>query len=54
MSTQHEGDRFDVLCKRCGNRFTVIRNWGGGIRRADNERINPASCSCGSLALEVF
>jgi hypothetical protein len=54
MSIHNEGARFMVLCKRCGNRFLVIRNFGDGIRRADNERINPATCSCGSLALEVF
>jgi hypothetical protein len=54
MSIDNEGDRFDVICKRCNNQFTVIRNWGGGIRRADDENINPAICHCGSRRLEVF
>jgi DNA-directed RNA polymerase subunit RPC12/RpoP len=50
-----EGARFDVCCARCGKKFTVIRNWGGGIRRADDENINPATCpKCGSRKLEVW
>lgn len=48
------GARFEVICKRCGAKFTVIRNWGGGIRRLDNENINPAKCECGSYQLEIF
>lgn len=52
--TDREGARFEVICKRCGKRFTVIRNWGGGIRRADNEKSNPAICDCGSRQLEVY
>ena len=48
------GVRFDVVCLRCKKIFTVIRNWGGGIRTA-NEKYNPAKCiSCGSLKLEVY
>lgn len=54
MSIHHSGDGFEVICKRCGKRFWVIRNWGGGIRRRDNENINPAMCNCGSLQLEVY
>lgn len=49
-----ESALFEVVCKRCGNRFWVRRNWGGGIRRADNENVNPAVCSCGSRQLEVY
>ena len=45
---------FEVKCKRCGKVFVVIRNAGGGIRRSDNERSNPATCSCGSMQLEVY
>jgi hypothetical protein len=41
MSIYSEGDQFLVICKRCNSTFTVIRNWGGGIRRADNGK-NPA------------
>lgn len=52
MSIHDEGARFDVICKRCGKRFTVIRNWGGGIRRPDGQ--NPALCTCGSRQLEVY
>lgn len=51
---QVSGTRFMVICKRCGEKFEVIRNWGGGIRRADNENINPATCKCGSRQLELF
>jgi len=54
MSIHSEGSQFKVVCKRCGGIFTVIRNWGGGIRRLDNQNINPAKCHCGSLQLEVF
>jgi len=54
-----EGARFDVICKRCGNRFGVIRNWGGGIRReygsaGHPQGSNPAVCNCGSGQLEVY
>ena len=45
---------FEVICKRCGKQFTVIRNWGGGIRRQDDQNCNPAKCTCGSRSLEVF
>ncbi len=48
------GAQFDVACKRCKTKFTVIRNWGGGIRRASDEQ-NPATCpQCGSRQLEVW
>lgn len=49
-----EGDNFEVICKRCGIKFFVIKNWGGGIRNYQNQKINPAQCSCGSYQLEVF
>lgn len=48
------GAVFTVVCKRCKKEFKVIRNWGGGIRRQDNENSNPAICSCGSRQLEVY
>jgi len=48
------GARFYVICKRCRSKFMVIRNWGGGIRRADDQNVNPAKCTCGSLQLEVY
>jgi len=51
---QQTGARFEVVCKRCGEKFEVIRNWGGGIRRADNPNSNPAICKCGSRQLEVY
>ena len=54
MSIHMSGDQFEVICKRCGARFWVIRNYGGGIRRQDNENNNPAMCHCGSLQLEVY
>ena len=54
MSIHDTGAKFEVICKRCKKRFWVIRNWGGGIRRADNESINPAKCDCGSLQLEIY
>lgn len=54
MGIYESGTQFEVICKRCGKKFTVIRNWGGGIRCADNQNINPARCSCGSRQLEVF
>lgn len=56
MSTDinSEGAQFKVICKRCKKVFTVIRNWGGGIRLASNEKVNPAICPCGSRSLEVF
>lgn len=54
MDIHTTGAKFEVICKRCATRFWVIRNWGGGIRRADDERINPAKCHCGSIQLEVF
>jgi NAD-dependent SIR2 family protein deacetylase len=47
------GAVFTVICKRCKEKFEVIRNWGGGIRRQDNGE-NPAVCKCGSRQLEVF
>lgn len=53
MGIYDEGARFEVVCERCNQKFTVIRNWGGGIRRADNHQ-NPALCSCGSRKLEVY
>lgn len=49
------GTRFTVICKRCGHKYDVIRNWGGGVRLASNENINPAKCpSCGSIVYEVY
>jgi len=48
------GAVFEVICKRCKRKFSVIRNWGGGIRRQDNENCNPAICECGSRQLEVY
>ena len=48
------GAAFKVICKRCNHTFYVIRNWGGGIRRQDNENSNPAKCNCGSRQLEVY
>ena len=51
---QQTGARFEVVCKRCGEKFEVIRNWGGGIRRADNPNCNPAICKCGSRQLEIY
>jgi len=48
------GDEFEVICKRCGKRFWVIRNFGGGIRRRANQNINPAKCECDSHQLEIF
>ena len=54
-SIHHTGATFTVICKRCDTKFRVIRNFGGGIRRADNENINPAKCpQCGSRQLEVW
>ena len=52
MEIHVEGARFEVICKRCGAKFWVIRNFGGGIRRLDGE--NPALCYCGSRQLEVY
>ena len=54
MNLMQEGQRFKVKCLRCNNVFEVIRNWGGGIRRADNENINPARCKCGAYKLEIY
>lgn len=54
MSIHDTNAQFEVICKRCNSKFWVIRNWGGGIRRVDNENCNPALCSCGSRQLEVF
>ena len=48
---------FDVICKRCGKKFTVIRNWGGGLRREqcnNKDHYNPAKCDCGSQSMEIF
>jgi hypothetical protein len=53
-SIRESGCCFEVMCKRCKEKFRVIRNWGGGIRRADNENINPAKCNCGSMKLELY
>jgi len=54
-SIHSSGTHFTVVCERCGTKFTVIRNWGGGIRRSDNENINPAVCpQCKSRKLEVW
>lgn len=53
-----EGATFQVICKRCNKKFTVIRNWGGGIRRANlncgHSHCNPAICDCGSIRLEIY
>lgn len=53
-----EGAKFDVVCKRCGKRFEVVRNWGGGIRREYRGQFdpgsNPAKCICGSRQLEIY
>ena len=54
MSIHDTGAVFKVICKRCKDKFDVIRNWGGGIRRADGNQQNPALCKCGSRQLEVF
>lgn len=52
MST---GARFTVVCKRCKNEFDVIRNFGGGVRLAGKEQINPAKCpSCNSMSFELY
>ncbi len=53
-SIHETGASFEVSCKRCKAKFTVIRNWGGGVRRADKQSINPARCYCGSMKLELF
>ena len=49
---------FMVVCKRCGKKFEVRRNWGGGIRREYHNGFQPGSntakCDCGSLQLEVY
>lgn len=50
-----EGARFKVICTRCKHIFEVFRNWGGGIRIASNENVNPAKCpKCDSRMLEVY
>jgi len=54
MSIYEDGSQFEVVCRRCGKRFVVIRNWGGGIRRLDNGNCNPAKCDCGSRSLELY
>ena len=54
MGIYDTGAQFEVVCKRCGAVFWVIRNFGGGIRRQDNENSNPARCRCGSLQLEIY
>ncbi len=54
MKFSETGARFEVVCKRCKKRFWVIRNFGGGTRRSDNQNINPAKCDCGSFQLEIF
>lgn len=49
------GECFKVICKRCSRVFSVIKNsYDSGIRRADNQGINPARCHCGSLQLELY
>ena len=49
------GERVTVICTRCKHKFEVIVNWGGGIRLASDERVNPARCPhCGSMKLEVW
>jgi hypothetical protein len=45
---------FEVICKRCGSRFWVVRNWGGGLRLKYSPHSNPVICSCGSRSLEVY
>jgi len=58
MDIHSEGATFTVICKRCGKTYTVIRNWGGGIRRQDKlygqHGGNPAICDCGSRQLELY
>ena len=63
MDINLTGAKFTVICKRCGKKFEVVRNWGGGIRREFQGRIdyfnrergsNPAKCDCGSRKLELF
>ncbi len=54
MSIRDTDAEFEVICKRCGKRYWVIRNFGGGIRMRSNQSINPAICTCGSRQLEVY
>ncbi len=57
MNINLTGAKFTVICKRCGKKFEVVRNWGGGIRREYQGRTpesNPAKCDCGSRKLELF
>lgn len=54
MSIHSEGAQFKVICKRCESTFTVTRNFGGGVRRTDGHKSNPAICSCGSRNLEIY
>ncbi len=58
MDINLTGAKFTVICKRCGKKFEVVRNWGGGIRRDDvsnnDDRHNPAKCDCGSRKLELY
>ena len=54
MNIREEGAVFLVICTRCNAKFKVIRNWGGGVCRYDDQNINPALCTCGSRRLEVF
>jgi DNA-directed RNA polymerase subunit RPC12/RpoP len=54
-SIHDEGARFEVICKRCKKVFVVIRNWGGGLRNANDENKNPAECpECGSMKLDLY
>lgn len=52
MNVYETDAEFEVICKRCEERFWVIRNWGGGLRRRDNNA--PAKCNCGSLKFELY
>jgi hypothetical protein len=58
MDIYREGAKFTVICKRCGKKFEVVRNGGGGIRRERpgewQQGSNPAKCDCGSLNLELY
>ena len=56
MDIHSEGAEFEVVCKRCGKKYNVIRNWGGGIRidYPNWARSNPAQCTCGSRQLELW
>lgn len=50
-----DGAVFTVVCIRCKHKFKVIRNWGGGLRLASDQNVNPAKCpQCGSIVFEVY